>query len=214
MQMTVVLTHYLRPGNVQAILRSLASQTLTHQLFVWDNSPENSFSGRADWVIRSSRNAMCTARWWLAAHAETPWVMVMDDDLVPADNHVLADLLEKLAEHSPAPVGAAGVRLNPSMPYGKCPRFGVNCARISADTKVDIVKGRLFATSPVRLERVGFLSLGDEDDIAVSAELGGGVVIPWLQDRLRDLPTGEEAWSRRPEHFQSREAARRRYFEK
>jgi hypothetical protein len=214
MELTVVLTNYLRPANMAVILDALASQTLPHQVFVWDNSPEQSFAGQADWVVRSSRNAMCSARWWLAAHAETPWVLVMDDDLAPADQRVLADLLEKLAEHAPTPVGAAGVILDPSIAYSECPRVGLECSRISIDTQVDILKGRFFSAPTQRLESLGFLPLDAEDDIAASAHLQGGVVVPWLQDRLRELPTAGEARWRRPKHKQTREDARRQWFEK
>jgi len=63
-----------------------------------------------------------------------------------------------------------------------------------------------------RLKAFGFLPLDAEDDIAASAWLGGGVVVSWLQDRLRELPTAGEARWRRSKHKQAREDARRRWF--
>lgn len=213
MDLTVVLTNYLRPANITIILEALATQTVPHRLFVWDNSPEGTFpKGRADWLVRSSHNAKCSARWWLAARAETPWVLVMDDDLVPSDPRVLADTVGKLQEHAPAAVGAAGVVLNPTKTYTECHHVGREGVRIESDTRVEILKGRYFALSTARLESLGFLPVDVEDDIAVSATLGGGIVVSWMQDRFRELPTGGESWCRRPAHKQSREAARRKWF--
>lgn len=43
MELTIVLTNYLRPHNMQVILDELAQQTHPHRVFVWDNSPDGSF---------------------------------------------------------------------------------------------------------------------------------------------------------------------------
>jgi hypothetical protein len=213
MELTVVLTNYLRPANMADLLKSLAEQSIAHRLFAWDNSPDASFpSGRADWLIRSSRNAKCSARWWMAARADTPWVLVMDDDLAPSDPEVLADTLSALGTHSPQAVGAAGVVLNPAKEYMACRHVGREGMRIEAATRVDILKGRYFALATPLLGSLGFLSLDAEDDIGVSASIGGGIVLPWMQDRFRELRTGNESWCRRPDHQQRREAARRKWF--
>ena len=95
-----------------------------------------------------------------------------------------------------------------------CATRRVHFSRISVDTHVDILKGRFFAAPTQRLGSLGFLPLDAEDDIAASAQLEGGVVVPWLQDRLRELPTASEARWRRPKHKQTREDARRQWFEK
>jgi len=43
MDLTVVLTNYMRPANMARILDALAKQIVPHQVFVWDNSPETRF---------------------------------------------------------------------------------------------------------------------------------------------------------------------------
>jgi len=192
----------------------MASQSLPHHLFVWDNSPDQVFKDpRADWIVHSSRNAKCCARWWMAAHAETPWILVMDDDLVPSDPDVLSDLITSLTRYSSVPVGATGVILEPSAPYWQCRHVGLECERIDVDTKVDILKGRFFAVPTDKLKYVGYLPLDCEDDIAVSSLVGGGMILPWLQDRLQELPTGDESRWRRSRHAELRETARRNFFE-
>lgn len=207
-----MLTNYLRPANMPILLAALESQTVDHRLFVWDNSPDQAFEcARADWVIHSSRNAKCGARWWLAAHADTPWVLLMDDDLAPADDHVLADTLTELAEHQPTAVGAAGVVLDPAKSYFECRHVGLGCRRINATTRVDILKGRYFAVTTQRLEQLHHMPLDCEDDIIASAALGGGIVPARLEHRFRELATGFEARFHRPEHSRAREDARRRW---
>lgn len=211
MEVTIVLTNYLRPANMPTILASLASQTVPHQLFVWDNSPNQSFTcPRADWIIRSTRNAKCGARWWLAAHADTPWVVVMDDDLAPSDDKVLAETLDKLGEHRPSAVGATGVVLDPAKSYFDCQHVGHGARQIKTDTPVEILKGRYFAVATRLLEAIAFMPIESEDDVIASASVGGGVVPSCLQNRFRELATGREARVRRREHRQAREAARRR----
>jgi hypothetical protein len=211
MEITVVLTNYLRQTNMPAILAALAAQTVPHRLFAWDNSPDQSFEARqADWIVRSSLNAKCGARWWLAAHADTPWVVVLDDDLLPADERVLADTLAKLVEHRSA-IGATGVILDPQKTYAECQHVGLGVKPITVDTRVDIVKGRYLAVATEKLRPLPYMPLECDDDIILSAALGGGVIAESLQQRFRELPTGPEARVQRPTHSQSRETSRRQY---
>lgn len=209
---TVVLTNYLRYHHLQSILDALVSQSVPHNRFVWDNSPTGTFQDpRVDWIIRSSRNAECGARWWLAAHADTPYVIMMDDDLLPADGTVLADTINGLARHAPRAVGATGVQLLRDKVYSECMHCGLESGKVTTDTDVDIVKGRYFGAQKDRLRELPYLPLDCEDDIAVSGMLGGGVVLKALQDRLIELPTGKEARCRRPSHTLVREAARQKW---
>lgn len=213
-ELTVVLTNYLRYHYMRSILDALVTQSIPHYRFVWDNSPTGTFQDpRVDWVIRSSRNAKCGARWWLAAHAETPYVLVMDDDLIPTDAAVLADTIVGLTNHAPNPVGATGVRLLPDKAYNECSHIGLESGGLAADTVVDIVKGRYFAAQKDCLRELPYLPIECEDDIAVSASLGGGVILAALQGRLLEFPTGKEARCRRSDHKVAREAARREWFD-
>ena len=91
MSLTVVVTNYLRAANVARLIDAIRAQTLQATIFVWDNSPAQDFDDpRVDWLIRSSRNARCAARWWMASHAETDFVLVHDDDLMPSNSNVFA----------------------------------------------------------------------------------------------------------------------------
>ena len=217
MSLTVVVTNYRRAANVTRLIDAIRAQTLEATIFVWDNSPLQDFDDpRVDWLIRSSRNAQCTARWWMASHADTDFVLVHDDDLVPSDSHLFAWTVDEAARRAPFAVGASGVVLNRALGYWRSSHVGVRARRIRRDVRVDIVKGMYFCCAPVQLGQIGHLDLEAEDDIAVSATLGGGQPRPHeVLARLQShfvLLAEEGARSYRPSHRAARELALQRFF--
>jgi hypothetical protein len=215
---TVVVTNYLRPASVARLIDALTTQTVKATIFVWDNSPTQDFDDhRVDWIIRSSKNARCSARWWMASHAVTDFVLIHDDDLMPSHPKVLAWTLEAATRAAPFALGAAGVILKRNAGYWQSRHVGIRAERIRHDLRVDIVKGCYFCSPTVQLTRIGYLDLDGEDDIAVSAKLRGGVTRPHmvaagLQTSLALLEEGEGARKHRRHHRAAREAARRRFF--
>ena len=218
MSLTVVVTNYLRPGNVIRLVDALTAQTVKPRIFVWDNSPTQDFDDpRVDCMIRSSKNARCAARWWMASHAETDFVLVHDDDLMPAHPEVLAWTLNAASRAAPFALGAAGVILKRFSGYWQARHVGIRARRIRQDMRVDIIKGCYFCSPVVQLRRIGYLELDGEDDIAVSAKLGAGVarahlVAANLTTSFALLREGEGARKNRRNHPAAREAARRRFF--
>lgn len=172
---------------------------------------------RADWVIRSSRNAKCAARWWMASHAATDFVLIHDDDLLPAHPRVLAATLDGATRAAPFALGASGVVLEHDLGYWQSRHVGWRAHRIRRDVHVDIVKGCYFCCPALRLKKLGHLELDAEDDIAVSAWLSDDLrqphlVLARLRRELTRLPEGEHARKRRSQHRSARDAARWRYF--
>ena len=217
MSLTVVVTNYLRAANVTRLIDAIRAQTLQATIFVWDNSPAQDFDDpRVDWLIRSSRNARCAARWWMASHAETDFVLVHDDDLMPSNPNVFAWTVDAAAHNPPFAVGASGVVVNRDLGYWQSQHVGLRSASIRRDVRVDIVKGMYFCCAAVQLARVGYLDLDGEDDIAVSAKIGGGQARPHLVlARLRSnfaLLSEEGARSYRASHRSARELALQRFF--
>ncbi len=207
---TVVLTNYRRPTNLPIIITGLLKQSIKPAIFVWDNSPEQTFQdNRADWVIRSSRNVVCSARCWMALHVESPFVVILDDDLALDDPRILEDTIAACSKHSKA-VGVAGVSLLPDRKYRDC----IHIENPAKDTFVDIVKGRFFATASERLRGMPHIGIGYEDDIFVSAYLNGGVVCARLLGRFRQFSNGPESLVKRRDHWLRREDARRIAFTK
>jgi hypothetical protein len=218
MSVTVVVTNYLRLTNVQRLMDALYKQTVIPTIFVWDNSPTQDFNdSRVSWIIRSSKNARCVPRWWMASQAETDFVLIHDDDLMPSHPNVLAWTLDAAAKIAPFAVGATGVVLKHRLGYWQSQHVGLRATRIRHDVRVDIVKGCYFCCPTPRLTRVGHLNLDTEDDIAVSARLGNGwkqphQVLSRLQHCFELLPEGEEARKRRANHRAARDAARWQFF--
>lgn len=216
--LTVILTNYLRPTNVLSIIDVLCKQSVRPTIFVWDNSPAQDFhESRVEWIIRSSRNARCAPRWWMASHAGTDFVLIHDDDLIPAHPQVLSATLDCAERMAPFAVGASGVVLKPEVGYWQSKHVGWRASRIRRDVPVDIVKGCYFCCPAARLTKLGHLELDAEDDIAVSAWLGNRLKRPHLvlarllADLFR-LPEGEQARKLRAGHRTARAAARWRYF--
>jgi hypothetical protein len=218
MSVTVVITNYLRPVNVGRLIDALCKQTVTPTLFVWDNSPTEVFQDdRVDWIIHSSKNACCAPRWWMASHAVTDFVIVHDDDLLPAHSKVLACTLEAAAKAAPFVIGAAGVILKNGSGYWESQHVGLRAKAIQVDTRVDVVKGSYFCCPVQRLAELGYMELDAEDDIAVSARLGNGLehphlVVAELRTSFELLEEGDHARKDRGNHRTAREAARRRFF--
>jgi hypothetical protein len=118
MSLTVILTNYKRPENVRRLIQALSQQTVKPTLFVWDNSSEQDCDDpRIDWLIRSSQNAKCSPRWWMASHANTDFVLIHDDDLLPSHPMVLGHTLDAAIKIAPFAVGAAGVIVDSGSGY-------------------------------------------------------------------------------------------------
>lgn len=218
MSVTIVITNYLRPDNVVRLIDALCNQTVAPTIFVWDNSPTGEFDDpRVDWMIRSSRNARCTPRWWMASHAQTDFVLVHDDDLMPAHSQVLARTLDAAMKVAPFAVGATGVILQNNHGYWESKHVGLRAKKIRQDKRVDIVKGCYFCCPPARLADIGYLELDAEDDIAVSAKLCDGhkhphLVVAELRNSFELLREGNGARKARPDHRAAREGARKKFF--
>jgi hypothetical protein len=218
MSVTVVVTHYLRSANVALLLETLRRQTVKPVLFVWDNSPGQDFDDPGvDWVIRSSRNAQCAPRWWMASHASTDLVLIHDDDLMPAHSRVLATTVDAAARAAPFAIGSSGVILDHHLGYWHSRHVGFRADRMQRDLRVDIVKGCFFCCPTQQLSGLSHLELDTEDDIAVSARLGRGlrqphIVAARLQTDLVQLPEGEAARKCRAGHRAARDIACWRFF--
>src|SRR5918912_2491772 len=214
MSVTVVITNYCRQDNLPLIIDALWRQTLRPTVFVGDNSSAQDFrDGRVAWMIRSSTNARCAPRWWMASHAVTDFIIIHDDDLAPRDEFVVADAVDAAGVRAPFLVGASGVVLREHEPYSDCLHVGLESRSIDSDTPVDIVKGR-FTCGPTNvIAEMGHIDLDAEDDIIVSAVLGRGLVAPHvvplsLSSRFSELPRGSFERERRPDHMLRREKTR------
>lgn len=215
--MTVCLLNWKRADNVRLILDSLEEQTERPQVFLWDNSELAFADKRIDWLVRSSRNAKCWPRWWMASQADTDYVMSLDDDLVLADQHVIKHMVDfmDLAVRHPEPYdriyGLEGVQLQSGLLYsGSLGKDEVPTG------DVDVVKGRFMLLRREALTDVGLHWGVTEDDIAISGLLAKGRRrhhrrMTWLWEYVRALPD-PHALCGEATHWQRRDAAVKAFF--
>lgn len=216
---TAVLLHYKRPKNLEKIISSLKTQSIQPSIFLCDNSPGPepcAFLREVDRVVRIPWNANTFVRIHLSFWVETPWILFLDDDLMPADKEFLADAL-RIAEARPEGItGAFGRRLSASPPHYLEDALGA----------VEAVKGRFMLFRKELLSKVHLLRwpLHSDaqyrircDDLYLSLEVGAGKPVHWadagLQGRLTNLTEGAESLSWHPDHLAIREAFVRRYME-
>lgn len=184
-------------------------------LYLWDNNPSRA-TRRLEWDVhaKSKENLFCTPRWHLAKTAQTPFVAVLDDDLVPVDHEVIGDSVRYLEVHPDvAAIGMTGVVLIPDKPYSGCTHI-VRRNSPKVDLDVDIIKGRFMVFRVEHLAKFAPTS-ADCEDIEASAHFGrfGRLVIPsGFPRRFRNLPDGSHALAGREDHQERREEARRRLF--
>lgn len=218
---TVCILNWQRPDNVRAILVALRSQRPTVEIFLWNNGLPAEFN--ADWTIQSSRNARCSPRWWMACQARTPYVVILDDDLCPANVLALDSLVGRCSGRQIA--GPFGAVWRGRYSQHTSIRFP------GEDTPADVIKGRCMAMQTATLRSVagcsGILAAqtsGDSyddlaiaEDIAVCGAFCGGTrgyhLVPGgLGAFFSELPEGREALSLRADHMPRRNAVAERWF--
>lgn len=218
---TVCILNWQRPDNVRAILEALHSQQPPVEIFVWNNGQPAGF--HADWIVQSSRNARCSPRWWMACQSRTPYVVILDDDLCPA-NALAIDALAGQCQLRQI-VGPFGAVWRGKYSQHTPIRFP------NEDTRADVIKGRCMAMQTATLRSVigctGILAaqtagesyddLAIAEDIAVCGAFSGGTrgyhLVPGgLEFFFSELPEGREALSLRGDHMPRRNAVAERWF--
>lgn len=214
---TVCLTNYRRPQNTYQILAALRAQAPPVDIYLWNNGDPERFP--ADWLVESSRNTVCLSRWWMACHAKTQLVVILDDDVFPAR----ADSLARLAaccqpQNAVGPIGAIFDGKYSDHLAVRDPQF---------DTPADVIKGRCLALYTDTLRQFvgtsGILTattdndLSMSEDIAICGAIAGGqrgrhLVPGGLAGLFTDLPEGPEALSHRFDHMTRRNRVAARWF--
>jgi hypothetical protein len=220
-QTTVCILNWKRPDNVRAILEALRSQRPTVEIFLWNNGPPMGFN--ADWIVQSSRNARCSPRWWMACQARTPYVVILDDDLCPANAYAIDALVGRCSGRQI--VGPFGAVWRGKYSQHETIRFPAE------DTATDVIKGRCMAMQTWILRSIvgctGILAaqtltdiyddLAIAEDIAVCGAFSGGTrgyhLVPGgMGEFFSELPEGREALSMRADHMLRRNAVAERWF--
>jgi len=204
-EVTAILLNYRRQGNVYRIIEALQRQDGRPEIMLIDNGPEPYpwvVPGR---VVRVPWNAGPYVRIPFAVYAQTPWIMFLDDDLVPTDDQFVDDLRYIAELRQDCIAGLFGKRLIPGPHYySDAP---------DADGWVHIVKGRCMMFHRSVLERVTLSNAvrimpETHEDVYLSLEVGRGRPTNWVEpgmyERIEELPA-PFALCDRPTHDEERD---------
>ena len=222
-EITVIVLNYRRPENIGLIIDRLRKQSAAPRIWVVDNADEAGnllpVSVGIDGHATLRRNFGCFARWWFATQVETPFVAVHDDDLVLADDEVLADAMRIQRDHAQnGIVGFFGWQAVPGRSY----RGAKHINGATEDHVCDVIKGRFMVLQARLIARIWTgppVSYPNTeiwrrcDDIYVSLAVSGGVLgrhmVPGiLGKRWRELGRQDErALASDPNHYDLRDLA-------
>lgn len=189
---TVIITNWRRPRNIPVIVEGLEEQTIRPVIQLVDNAPQRHPMGAMmDRIAIFPFGSSSYGRVILSFFADTEWICLLSDDLVPGDKKFLEDAINIAKGYPEAITGARG-RLFDSQGNHR-PAYG----------KVQIIGGHFMLFRKKLLEKVRLYfdgAHGDPevrhrcDDIYLSMEIGRGKPVHWadigLYKRLKDLPHG------------------------
>ncbi len=203
-RVTAILLSYKRPENIPIILDSLRVQTEKPDIMLINNGGFQTFGVKK--TVHIPWNAGAWIRHPFAVCTQTPFVMFLDDDLIPTDPDFVRDMMYICDLHRDGITGIFGKCLGPEpYYYSKAP---------DATEWVHIVKGRCMMLGRSLFERVTFGNITRpitvaHEDVYLSLEIGRGErahwVDPGLQGRIENLPE-PFAESKRPQHYPERDA--------
>ena len=182
-EVTAVLLNWKRPANVRRIIKALGTQTMCPEIILIDNSAEGFLGDVPGRVVRIPWNAGSFVRIPFAVYAQTPWILFLDDDLMPGDDEFVADLQWVADLRRDCIAGIFGKLLVPGpRPYSDAPEV---------DGWVQIVKGRCMMFHRSALERVTLSNAirfmpETHEDIYLSLEVGRGAATNWVEPTLRE----------------------------
>jgi glycosyltransferase involved in cell wall biosynthesis len=213
---SAIITNYSRPDNVKKIIACLRGQTSSVEIIIINNG-DSEHRYDVELQIDSSKNLMCLPRWFACNYASAPYVFCLDDDLMFADDSVVADCI-KYSKENRCAVGGFGVVLN-GVNYWRSRHVKAN---VGESFEVDILKGRFiftdkrfFKNAPLIVaDAISYNAPRFEDDIFISSHIDKKIVPKFLANRLIELPEGEFSLCQQPDHRESRISATTKYFNK
>lgn len=216
---TVILVNYARPHNTLQQLECFAAQVPRPTIFLWDNNPCGLAWPEADWVVSSSRNLHGQPWRFLVSQAQTPFVCHFDDDIMPADERLVADATGETARCKPDQLLAAfGVRLwrgrtystshHVKMPRGDGQRPGKHGRPVRLG--LDVVKFRVVFMHQTAHRKLADRYPTHHVDLHASFSLAGKrrfhhVASGVFHNRVLELPEGDVGYSAQAGHTQTRD---------
>lgn len=204
-KVTGIYTNWRRKENLWEILKSAKAQSVHIDLWLVDNAANTEHELRVSGVRRfeHDNSEMCWQRWRYAVIAPTPYVYVMDDDLIFTTPTEIEKCVAWMDKHPELDcVGYTGVKYKGS--YFGSPHY----MKVSELTEVDIVKGRFMFIRTSSLKGLDMTPDLTCDDIKVSAHLKNKALLPLS---FANLAEGSEAVFLQKGQKEKREHAAKRY---
>ena len=204
-QATAILLNYLRPENMVKVIASIRIQQPAVDIWLWNNNPQDVRAYDVDERFNASSNFVCWPRWLMGGLARTKYIFTLDDDLMFTDANIIRDCIKYMEVNDANIIGYMGVKLNYN-DYWK----GQHIKAGKVDEVVDVVKGRFAFMRTSLLNKVSILN-EHHDDLKVCGAAKKLVVPAFLKDRFEQLPEGDEAFCKLPDHKESRQRAVNKY---
>ena len=219
-EVTAILLNWKREENVLQMIRSLKNQTVKPDIMIWDNGwqpdsiweapcfMEETYNPDTHYFL-SPKNYRTAPRWLLASLALTPYILVMDDDLIITKNDFVEIALRVSQKYNQI-IGVEGrevVTRGSQVIYGG----GEYPFPKSGDVQTQIVLGKCMFLKREWLSRVplvvpGWNWMHRGDDIIINWYVNKfkGILSKELYKRIEFLSEGKESLWRDPSHFQQR----------
>lgn len=217
-ELTVILTNHIRPHNISRIVENLRGQSVQPIVQMVDNAPlQHPMGALLDRVAIFPFGSGSYGRVLLSVFADTEWVSLMSDDVVPGDKDYLKDALALAKHRRNSLTGCSGRSFSMTAPH---------LQGTSTFGDVPVLMGNFMIFRKKLLERVKVYWEPAHrkrdfwircDDIVLSLEIGRGKPIHWadesLSRRLKPLPRGGFEHSLERNHNQIREEIATAYAE-
>lgn len=145
---TVILTAYKRHGYIAQQIQAIRNQTVPPvQIWLWCNNadaPIPDFSNIVDRVVVSNHNWKFFGRFALANLAQTPYVALFDDDVLPQPKW-FENCLNTIGSGYDGILGGSGILLPAAGGYAAKPKVGWNGEKLNEPKRVDLVGQAWFA---------------------------------------------------------------------
>ena len=213
LKITICLTNWKRPENLDRIIDILYAQSLSVEIFLWNNG-EPYLNSKINWLVHSSLNKFCIPRWFMAMYAKTEYVCILDDDIIFNDNNLLRDAINILkVENESTIIGLTGVKLSEDGSYINGQHIYCYMAPNLSNIYVDIIKGSfmLMRTKPL-IDTLAHARIKDDvsDDISMSYYMAKGsrkhhLCLASFGNRITSLGNDEVALWKNETHFMRRD---------
>jgi len=213
-KVTLVYLNWRRGKQLSTIIEAASKQTLPVHIVVVDNAyddVDNKVETSLAEIVPADNSVQCWARWkYITENVNTPYVCVMDDDLIFTSDTVLEEFYNVLDQNPQVDAaGTFGVVLQKGKGYAGSIHIHGN--QYQQPVKVDIIKGRFIFIRTESLKGLDSTPDYTCDDIKVTSHLPFKITLPVSNAGFRDLDDND-AVSLRPDHAQKRQVAVEKYF--